>query len=437
MTVSLAARRLPAPQPGVISFRLVGLVLVVDQLLLPMLHLGSAPFKISYFLLAGWLVQWLNSPASAIDEGSARDFRYFSLFIGGIVLCALCGELILGSFHPVWSYSETVRSLLIYALVVLAFGTGLSAIRFNVGWLIPLLFVAVTLNLVFIFLRSYLPTFVVDLYYPAEYIQGLKLDFVSNAADVLDLARPRGLFGNPNQSALMVDVIPLFIHLALRNGLLKTPSAPVGFGIMFAPLIVSLCVASRGEFIAGTVLAVLNFSYMMRRWPRATRVKSTVTLIAIPVVAAIGLGLSGVSDKLFDNFSRILEIVQILDKSSPDEKSESVSRPLLFLDIAAGRAALSPIIGTGFSSSDTPPFDYVTEYFHNDWLRLLVTSGIVGVGLMLLIIARFCLPLGWPSVIPFIFPGMLNTFQLSIPAFIFYFFMIGALRAKLRAKHAA
>ena len=41
---------------------------------------------------------------------------------------------------------------------------------------------------------------------------------------------------------------------------------------------------------------------------------------------------------------------------------------------------------------------------------------------MLWIIWRFVLFLGWPVLIPFILPGLVNTFLLNIPAVMFFFF---------------
>ena len=172
---------------GGLRLSTVGLILAVDQLLLPMFHVGEIPFKISYFLLAGWFVQWLNL-APADREAAARiEFRDLALIIGGIVLCALVGEIRLATMHHVASYGEVVRSVTIYALVVLAFGLGRTARDLNLAWLPRLLFIAIFLNLVFIFVRGALPGWIIDLYYPPIYIQDLALDGIVDARDVLEL----------------------------------------------------------------------------------------------------------------------------------------------------------------------------------------------------------------------------------------------------------
>ena len=423
---------------GSLSLRAVGLILIVDQLLLPMFHIGGMPFKISYLLLAMWFAQWLNLPAKAADSRSDADFRDFSVAIGVIVLSALCGELIFAIWYPVPSYSTSVRSIAIYVLVAFAFGLGCYSRRFEPRWLVPLLITAVAANLVFIYFRRYLPGWIIDLYYPPDAIANLALGSAVDARDVLELARPRGLFGNPNQSALMVNIIALLIHVCLRAHLLRIRSSVVSFGIILGPMLVSASVASRGEFIVACVLSVLNFWAMMPSWGRAARARAIVIVCAAPILGISLVATSGVPDAVVDNFNRVLAVVEILDRptSTGEERQESIARPLVFLEFAIDRIRFSPVFGTGFSSSTTPPFEYKTDYFHNDWLRLFVTSGSVGVFTMIYIIVRFCLPLGWPMVIPFILPGTINTFQMSIPAFIFYFFMVASVRTHVRATTA-
>lgn len=419
---------------GWLKMSTVGFVLALDQLILPVFHVGEIPIKLAYFLLAAWFVHWLNLPPAARDATTRIEFRDIALLIGGIVLCALLGELRLATKYEVASYQEVMRSVTIYALLVLAFGLGRNTRVFNLRWLAPLLFTAIFLNLIFIFVRGALPGWIIDLYYPPLYIQELALDGIVDARDVLELSRPRGLFGNPNVSALLVNIIALFIHIGIRRRLLAVPGALAGFVIIVGPLLVSALLASRGESVSAAILALVNFQVMMRGWDARTRVRALIVVFATPLLVIGGIGASGAGKELLANLDRVMAVIEILDKpTTADDQADSVARPLLFLEFALSRAVESPIFGTGFSSVDVPPYEYGTQYFHNDWLRLLVTSGVIGVVLMLLLILRFCLPLGWPIVIPFVFPGMVNTFQLNIPGFIFYLFMVGVIRAKLAA----
>ena len=56
------------------------------------------------------------------------------------------------------------------------------------------------------------------------------------------------------------------------------------------------------------------------------------------------------------------------------------------------------------------------------------------IGLMLWILKRFVLFLTWPVFIPFLLPGMVNTFFLNIPVVIFFFFMVGFFNSKIKNK---
>ena len=40
----------------ILNFSLFGVILVYDQLLLPMFHIGSLPYKVSYLLMGVWVL---------------------------------------------------------------------------------------------------------------------------------------------------------------------------------------------------------------------------------------------------------------------------------------------------------------------------------------------------------------------------------------------
>ena len=104
----------------------------------------------------------------------------------------------------------------------------------------------------------------------------------------------------------------------------------------------------------------------------------------------------------------------------------------LFFKWFPWRFIASPLIGSGFAV--VPSHEYFKEGtdFFNDWFRLLVSSGLIGFFVMIYIVYRFVLPVGWPAFIPFFLPGLVNTFLLNIPAVMFFFFMIGFLRVKIK-----
>lgn len=413
----------------VLNLSTLGLIVCGDQLLLPMFHFAGMPFKFSYFVLGLWFIHLINGSGRTRDGHALRDFILFSSLIGGIISCAIVGEIWLGAWHQISTYSELYRSLAIYALIILSFGLGRHIRFFDFKILYYVLAVSVSLNLIFILFRSGIPSWILDIYYPSMYVQDINLEGVTSARDVLEIARPRGLFGNPNQSALMINIISLAICLSLRNNLLVAPKRLMSIFLIFGPVIVSGLVASRGEFIVSAVLGYLNFRYAAASLGNGMRIFSTLSIVLFPAILVYAVITNKIPPIVGDNIDRVVTIVNILDTpSSGDQKSESVARPLVFLDLAMDRATNSIVFGTGFSSSNYYPYQYITQYYHNDWLRLLVTSGLLGVVAMIYLIWRFCYPLGWPSIIPFFLPGIVNTFMLSIPAVIFYFLMVGAMQ---------
>jgi hypothetical protein len=404
-----------------------------------MFHAGEFPFKVSYFLVALWFASWLARQDDIAAGASSREFVEFAFAISVVIVCALLGELWLTATQGATSHNDAIRSVLIYVLIMLSFGVGLYAKSFDCRWLIPVFYVSVALNLGFIFLRTDMPSWLVDLYYSQRAVDILDNRDLVDVRSVLEMARPRGLFGNPNVSALMVNIIVLFIHLSIRNGLLRITSVLTMFCLIVLPLVLATFLASRGEFIVAVILAFLNFRALFRASGPRQKFGTLMLMAVVSIGALTTLSTIDVDKTQIRNVERIVTILGVLDKTEtasgdPDEVLNTVNRPLFLMENAWDRFKVSPMFGTGFSVSERYPFDYGTQYYHNDWFRLLVTSGLVGFIALLYLINRFCLPLGWTALIPFVLPGMVNTFQLNIPAFMFYFFMVAVLREKLRER---
>jgi len=443
--VSASRRRDAGNSAGVLTlkFSIVGLILSVDQMLLPMFHIFRSPYKISYLLLGLWALYRVAYPQPGLDRGTQRDFLRFSALIAGIVICALLGEAWLALNHPVLTYTETLRSVQLYVLIVLAFGLGQSARAFKLNWLVWLVYAYIFLSLLFIYGRQYLPTALIDFYYPPWAFESRRFGdygFLTNISFV-NLDRPRGLFGNPNNSALQMNVISLFIYLALRNGLLRISSTCVAAGIVVLPLVITVSLGSIGEAVSSAVLAIGHVHLLF--WQNSGPLKrfAIVAVLALSTGGFIGwfVQVQDVDANTFTyNLNRIISVADTYNKlveagAVSGSKARGFARPLLTFDVAYERFKFSPVFGSGFSASASgaEPFGD-TRYFHNDWFYVAVTSGIIGLICMLWIVIKYCLPLGIVALLPFVISGTTNTLLLSIPTVIFYFFMVGVLREKLR-----
>jgi O-antigen ligase len=410
-----------------LSYGVVALVVVADQMLLPMFHVAGLPFKPSYLLLGlALLPMLLDSTKHGGARGRTTENWQVAGAIGAIVLAGLAGELWLSITADGAVHAEAARSSVIYLLAVLAFVLGRRASRFRFRWLIYVFLIAVGLNFAFVVLQHRLPGWLTGFYYSQPI----------GELTVFEFLRPRGLFGNPNVSAHMISILVLFIHLALRHRLLVVSSASLGVAIIAFPILLAAAVASRGELIVAVILGVLNYRvmFMGRALSRAT-LRRLVVACGLGMVLGAGAWQVARRSEWAGQFLRVVSAVADAERRS--SRLEGIARPLLTFEDARDRFIQSPLFGTGFGHAYRYPFDFETKYFHNDWFRLLVTSGMIGLIAMLWFLWRFAWPLGWPILIPLVLPGMINTFMLNIPAFICYFLMIGVLREALLRRSAA
>lgn len=412
-----------------------GLILAIDQLLLPMFHFMGLPFKVSYFLAGFWFVDFLIKKER--DNYLDGEFKTFCAAILVIVMCSIFGELFFSIFWSVDNLEPFIRSILIYVLTVLAFGLGLASTHFNMRWLISILLISISLNFAFIFLKFQLPTALIDLYYGAAVVNDFAALGLNDAQSIIEMSRPRGLFPNPNGSAFLVNIISLFIYLGIRHKLCIAPTAKTYFLIILAPVVLSMLLASRGEFIVASILAVLHYRNQELRVKRHfLLLASSMALVGVFVSASVLQKID--IDEIQNNIERTLSVIDMIANASSDTDQQtrelsSIARPLQVFLPAYQRFKISPIFGSGFSRvAGHEYFQEGTDYFHNDWFRILVSSGIIGLVAMLFIINRFILFLGWPVLIPFVLPGVVNSFLLNIPAVMFFFFMIGYMRSKLK-----
>lgn len=412
-----------------LTYTLFSLIVIVDQLLLPMLRVGTVSFKISYFLLVFWLLHWILPHRKSIDE--IRDIKKVSGIFAFVLTCILLGELWLTSVFIVTSYYETVRGMLTFILAALAFGLGRSSVRFRMEWLIPIFFTAITLNFMFIIFRNDLPLWIINFYYP-ERATSDAVGFQS-VEDIITLSRPRGLFGNPNASMLMVNLIVLFIHLGIRNNVLRIKSVATAGFLIILPVFLAAVLASRGEFIVAMVLAFLNYRALKTGYNRSIRKTLTILVVAVLTMLSFVVMRYGDDIGVASNIERIYELQQIFESKESDvDRASTFERPLIALDRFQGRFFRSPLFGTGISAADENHFSDGTQYFHNDWFYILAVAGVFGFLALVWLLRFFLARIGWPILIPFILPGLINTFMLNIPAFIAYFGMSGVLMAVLR-----
>jgi hypothetical protein len=393
-------------------------ILLVDQLLLPMFYIGNLSFKIGYALLLIWLVRW--APNLIKNSNQSSDVRRIFFIFFTIIVCIFFGEIYLASFYNVSSYKDLVRNLLTFFLASLAFGLGRSTKNFQFEWLLIILFSALALNFAFIIYKDNLPFWLINFYYPQKSAEVMGFNSVE---EIMDLTRPRGLFGNPNATMLLININALGIYIALKNHVLVIRSITPALFLVFSPIVLAAALASRGEFIVACIYGALNF-YILRS--TLHKLSLVVALGLLGLITAGGILFTKDMGNLFlDGINRIYSIVQLFSEGAGSD--DSVARPLIQLELFLDRFLESPLFGAGVSPADVLTLSGGTQYFHNDWFYLSSVSGLIGLISMLFLLRFFSSKLGWAVLIPFILPGLVNTFILNVPALISYFLLMGLL----------
>ena len=283
------------------------------------------------------------------------------------------------------SYEPFLRSNIIYLLSLFSFGLGLTASRFNVRWLFPVLLVSVSLNFAFIFLKSQLPEPLINMYYGTAVLEDFADLGLTSAEQIPNLSRPRGLFSNPNGSAFLVNIIRYLFFWVSNTKYVLSP-ALVLFFIIISPLILSTLLASRGEFVVSLILAVLHYKAIYNDHLQKNRVsyvlRLNILVILIPLSLLLYLSQKVDLVELQSNINRVMSVLSVLENTNAQEAEvrelSGLARPLLTVVEALERFKASPIFGTGYASIQGHEyFSAGTDYFHNDWFRIFVTSGVI------------------------------------------------------------
>lgn len=385
-----------------------------------MFRIIGIPIKLSYVFLFIWLLDWLIKGRHSHSQ--VKDIQRIWSRILIVLMCLTLGEIWLSFSYQVISYYETIRGVIVFIFASMAFGLGRSTKSFKPEWLIVIAFLSFGANIIVIHFWKIVPLFVMEAYLPKDGLQ--HVPGVESVVDYLSMSRPRGLFGNPNSSMLLVNLNVLFIYLFAKNNLLKIPGIFTTLLIVFFPIYLSALMGSRGEFIVSMLLCLLN----LRTLTRGNGKKRIFLILLAIFIFCIGIGYNALySPKTVfaKNAQRITLITKVLEEN-PDDAA-TIRRPLIALESFWNRFEYSPILGTGISAAQDQSLSDGTQYFHNDWFYLLAISGIVGFTSFFIIVLYFAKQVGWPVLIPLFLPGLVNTFVLNIPALITFFCLVGLL----------
>ena len=379
-----------------------------DQLVLPMFHVGTIPFKLSYFALVFLL---FRPPSVTVDSSNAsvelpHVQREAVFSFACLIVFSILGQLTYTLWYP-FSNDDVIefgRSILIYVLMLCAFHVGVTHKQLNAGHLLYIFIAYACLHFVLSFWSEHVP-WLASVY---------RTDEINVRAGIL------GFQINPNGAMLMMNMIIIGLYLGYKWKRGTQYSVPVYLVVLGVSAVIGMQLGSRNAAVAWGIIT-LAFLFEMYKRVSVKAIPSLVGCAIIMVCSAVGVSALHPEWLAPENTRLYKRVVEI--GVDADEVKE---RPFLHYVEAFERALQSPLWGTGFVSCNEYPFQHSPRSYHNDWLRIVVSSGLLGVVTMLWIIYRFSMPTGWIMALPFVLPGLTNTFVLNIPAAVVYFLYAGA-----------
>jgi len=378
-------------------------LIAIDVVFLPFPHLGPIPLKASY-LVVGFFALLI------VRQGRLDRYipRILVAGFGLLILATMVGYLVFlisgGS-----AFSATARNLLVFTLAPLAFIVGAADRRRRhdyVPWLLVLyLFVTVTFTI-----------YVTELEWLAE-LYGIS----DRAATNIYSVRSQGLHYNANISALFASLLALFLYAGIKYDFVRAQPWLVVAAIVAGGGTV-LMLISRNQVAAFSILALLIL------WSAVPRHRSRWTIVLVAGLVALAVFAAPLGDLLtnrlgYDPIETVRRAAYgLTDTSRP---MESLIRPIADGGDALGRWQFSPVVGTGFDSVETMELNLSEVAYHNDWLSVMVSSGLIGLvvfAVIVAVIARIDIALA----LPFVLPGATNAFIFA-PSHLILFMVIAGL----------
>tara|TARA_B100000242_G_scaffold282453_1_gene243741 strand:- start:1125 stop:2315 length:1191 start_codon:yes stop_codon:yes gene_type:complete len=367
-----------------------------------------------------------------------------------LIISLFIGQTWLNSFNSVSSGYDFYKFIVFLVFSIFAFHLGRATPQFKFSRLFFIFFIGVFLNFLFAIFRSNLPETLISFYYPERALDKYNAaGGFESIGDFLNYVRPRGLFGNPNGSMLLVNLPFLFIYLGIKKKFLEIRSSILIVLLVFSSCGLSLLLMSRNQLIFSLLISILILrehflidKKNILRFLVFFGISVFCLIIYIPsyyqyneIINSAGLiitPLSNTSNPLIAFISPILSFAKLFqfDLSS----TSNVLRPVSRIGEFWVRYSQSILLGTGISAANFFPVKYSSLIYHNDLLLIIASSGIAGFFSLTRIIIFFVKRLGLIILLPFIFPGLTNTFIQVFPAFLGYVMLSGIALAKIEYK---
>ena len=364
--------------------------------LLPMWSIGPVPFKFSFLIIIFSLIRKIPKSTFVLP---------FLL----IILLIWIGKFYSYLFFDEILFTQTLRSTVNYSLIIAAFLYSKNIKKTgNFNWLVLLALSFATINISILIIGPSTPSLISFYSLDARLEEGLFF------------TRNPGIATNPNSSALMGNLILLFWVVSNKFNLVTLKSKFWDSIVFISIGIATLSFVSKSGFLAYFLICLYYFSNKISL--RDLFYSFGFLLISLFIVINF-------SNKLDKDDTLILsygiEQVSNFDEALLDEASKDSGNDgnrLVKIQNAMNNFVYSPLFGVG---SDRSKGEILNKtWYHNDWAEILVSTGFLGF-LLYFIIAYRIYKLSVILLVPFIFPGMTNTFIFSMQIAAFYFVFVG------------
>ena len=400
---------------------LIAFIFIMDETILPVFHPMGIPMKASYLILLFTLVCYLFSLrinrqwSFYISRGSDAK-KAVNLFFALIVLSIL-GELTMGLFAETVNNAPFTDALIYYAFMLSSLILGYSVYRCNTKILIWSLYIYSTINIGLLMFYNYLPGFIKSLY--GEYfVTGIRI---------------RGTGGNANTTLLVMNMILMGIVVLFKLKKINITGIHVWL-VLVVPILTNIFISSRGEFIH-TVLLELFYCYLLiKNEKNKTKTIFRIIILVVVIFAVYSFifnYLYYVNENIQYGIDRLMTIGDVTDITETDEITtgdvDTIMRPFFRADVFWKRFKHSPIWGAGYSYGATDAFIKSANGYHNDWFRVLASTGILGFACWFAIVKKYVKKASLVVLLPFFLAGLSNTFLQSTHALNIYFFVFGVM----------
>ena len=397
---------------GVLSSHWLFVFVIIDMTFLPMFHINAFPYKICYIiLLFVGLIALLKRYPRTWENTKFLEFLFlFSL----LSIFSIMGSLWFNFYFGKLLFYGTLRQVIIYLFASIGILYGMMQRKNNLNYIIYLIPIYLVINIIVIFYYSEVGWL--------EEFYNLNDERTQNLINI----RGAGLFYNPNISSLTMNMLFLMAVVGIRNNSFHYRSSIVIIGMVYMVFTMHIITGSRNQFVAAVFITLFLIYYLFQKKGKVKNILKYASVFLVITFLSLGL-ISSVENKPYVlkwGFRNIGKLFIVKNIKGTEDKKSLFYRPFEKLNAATERFLFSPVFGSGADGSrDT----FAAAKMHNDWFDVLVTSGIIGLVVFLLIVVKTFNIGGYAMAVPFLLPGITNSFIRAPQSFILYFIFLGFL----------